>query len=165
MNQNITKRPPKFRIGNIVKYRGDIYLINGFNNFDYDVRAIDFTDEEEVKTGIGFGVENSMEFLYDTLDEFIKSTLDEYQNKDKKKMYPVFRVDVCFTGYALEYKLIGAESKDDLIAHISDIFTDDDIDCNGSVKRLVSDTSRFEEVKGLYTDTPYKVLDTYAYYE
>lgn len=84
--------------------------------------------------------------------------------KQTNKMYPVFRVDICFTGYAINYALIGAESIQDLIAHIHDIFTEDDMDYGyGSVDEITE--SRIEEVKGLYTNNPYIILDSYAYYE
>ena len=84
----------------------------------------------------------------------------------EKKFYPVFSVDICFTGYAMHYVLIGAESVEDLIAHIHDILTDNDLDYGTvSVDELACETSRFEEVKNMYTDKPYIVLDRYSYYE
>ena len=84
----------------------------------------------------------------------------------EKKFYPVFSVDICFTGYAMHYVLIGAESVEDLIAHIHDILTDNDLAYGtGSIDELVSETSRFEEVKNMYTNKPYVVLDRYSYYE
>lgn len=84
----------------------------------------------------------------------------------EKKFYPVFSVDICFTGYAMHYVLIGAESVEDLIAHIHDILTDNDLDYGtGSIDELAYETSRFEEVKNMYTDKPYVVLDRYSYYE
>ena len=84
----------------------------------------------------------------------------------EKKFYPVFSVDICFTGYAMHYVLIGAESVEDLIAHIHDILTDNDLAYGtGSIDELAYETSRFEEVKNMYTDKPYVVLDRYSYYE
>lgn len=84
--------------------------------------------------------------------------------KDLNKMYPVFRVDICFTSYAMHYVLVGAESKEDLLVHKHDIFTDTDLDYGtGSVDEITD--VRVEEVKGLYTDNPYTQLDHYSYYE
>lgn len=153
MKQNIIWTP-KFKVGNVIKYFGDIYEITGINQYGYDVNAIEYRDQEEVKTGLGRNVEHIMEFI-----------AEHHENKEKK-FYPVFRIDVCFTGYAMDYVLVGAESLDDLIAHIHDILTDDDIDYGtASVDELASETSRFEEVKNMYTDKPYTVLDSYSYYE
>ena len=145
---------PKFNVGNIIKYQGDTYQIMGISDWGYDVLAINFTDDEETKTGIGFSQEPVMEFISETF------------KKKEKKFYPVFRIDICFTGYAMHYILVGAQSVDDLIAHIHDILTDDDLDYGtASVDELVLETSRFEEVKDTYTDKPYVVLDSYSYYE
>jgi len=144
----------KFKEGNIIKYRGDTYQIMRLNDWGYDVFAIDFTDPEETCTGIGLSQEPVMEFISETF------------KKKEKKFYPVFRIDVCFSGYAMHYVLVGAESIDDLIAHIHDILTDDDLDYDAaSVDYLASEASRFEEVKNMYTDNPYVILDSYSYYE
>lgn len=144
---------PKFKVGNVIKYFGDIYEITGINQYGYDVNAIEYRDQEDVKTGLGRNVEHVMELI------------GEYREKEKK-FYPVFRIDICFTGYAMHYVLVGAESVDDLIAHIHDILKDDDLDYGmASVDELSSETSRFEEVKNMYTDKPYTVLDSYSYYE
>ena len=80
------------------------------------------------------------------------------------KMYPVFRVDICFSGYAIDYALIGAESVKDLLNHIHDIFSDDDLNYGLVSVDNITET-RIEEVKGLYTDKPYTVIDSYSYYE
>lgn len=63
MNKN------KFKIGNRIKYKGDIYRITGINSWGYDVHVIEYTDPEDVKTGIGFCAENDME-LYDGLTNY-----------------------------------------------------------------------------------------------
>ena len=144
---------PKFKIGNVIKYFGDIYEITGINQYGYDVSVIEYRDQEDVKTGLGRNVEHIMELIA------------EHREKEKK-FYPVFRIDICFTGYAMHYVLVGAESVNDLIAHIHDILKDDDLDYGmPSVDELASETSRFEEVKNMYTDKPYTVLDSYSYYE
>lgn len=153
MKQNIIWTP-KFKVGNVIKYFGDIYEITGINQYGYDVNVIEYRDQEEVKTGLGRNVEHIIELI------------SERREKKEKKFYPVFRIDVCFSGYAMDYVLVGAESMDDLIAHIHDILTDDDLDYGtASVDELASETSRFEEVKNMYTDKPYTVLDSFSYYE
>ena len=145
---------PKFKVGNVIKYFSDIYEITGINQYGYDVNVIEYRDQEDVKTGLGRNVEHIMELI------------SEHREKKEKKFYPVFRIDVCFTGYAMNYVLVGAENMDDLIAHIHDIFTDNDLDYGtASVDELASETSRFEEVKNMYTDNPYVILDSFSYYE
>ena len=64
----------KFKAGNIVKYRGDTYRIMRLTDWGYDVFAIDFTDPEDTKTGIGFRCEEEMTFVSET-----------YQDPKKKK--------------------------------------------------------------------------------
>ena len=153
MKQNIIWTP-KFKVGNIIKYFGDIYEITGINQYGYDVNVIEYRDQEDVKTGLGRNVEHIMEFIA------------EHREKKEKKFYPVFRIDICFTGYAMHYVLVGAESVNDLIAHIHDILKDDDLDYGAeSVDELALETSRFEEVKDMYTDKPYVILDSFSYYE
>ncbi|MBQ3416066.1 MAG: hypothetical protein IJH39_12190 [Clostridia bacterium] len=153
MKQNIIWTP-KFKVGNIIKYFGDIYEITGINQYGYDVNVIEYRDQEDVKTGLGRNVEHIMEFIA------------EHREKKEKKFYPVFRMDVCFTGYAMHYILVGAENVGDLIAHIHNFLTDDDLDYGAeSVDELALETSRFEEVKDMYTDKPYVILDSFSYYE
>lgn len=145
---------PKFKVGNIIKYFGDIYEITGINQYGYDVNVIEYSDQEDVKTGLGRNVEHIMELI------------SERRENKEKKFYSVFRIDICFTGYAMHYILVGAQSVDDLIAHIHDFLTDDDLDYGTeSVDELALETSRFEEVKNMYTDKPYIVLDSFSYYE
>lgn len=80
------------------------------------------------------------------------------------KQYAVFRIDICFTGYAIDYVLVGAESIEDLLAHMHEIFEENEIDYGTtSVDEITSD--RIKEVKGLFTNTPYIKLDSYRYYE
>ena len=148
MDQNNT---PKFKVGNIIKYFGDIYEITEIRPYGYDVKVIESNDPEDAKTGISFNGEQDMTLVS--------------EKKVERKFYPVFRIDICFTGYAMHYILIGAESVNDLIAHIHDILNDDDLDYGGSIDYLASDTSRFEEVRNMYTDKPYVILDSYSYYE
>lgn len=59
----------KFKIGDRIKYRGDIYRIVGISDWCYNVYPIEYTDPEDVKTGIGFCAENDME-LYDGLTNY-----------------------------------------------------------------------------------------------
>lgn len=64
------KMKHKFKIGNRIKYRGDIYRIIGINDWGYDVHVIEYTNPEDVKTGIGFCVENDMEPYEDGLTNY-----------------------------------------------------------------------------------------------
>lgn len=59
----------KFKVGDRIKYRGDIYKITNINFWGYDVFPIEYTDPYDVKTGIGFIAENNME-LYDGLTNY-----------------------------------------------------------------------------------------------
>lgn len=88
----------------------------------------------------------------------------------EKELYPVFRVNVCFTSYAMDYKLIGAKSRKDLIENFDwadgniDIF-DETFTFEEAMDDMNGEDFRIEQIEGLYTDTPYKVLDSYSYYE
>ncbi len=88
----------------------------------------------------------------------------------KKKLYPVFRVDVCFSSYAIDYKLIGAKSREDLIENFDwadaniDIF-DEAFTFKEAMDHMKGEDFRIKQIEGLYTDTPYKTLTTFAYYE
>lgn len=89
----------------------------------------------------------------------------------EKELYPVFSVDVCFASYAIDWILVGAKSKKDLI---------DNLDWNDGVIEIFEtfgsfddamrqieegDYHRIKQIEGLYTDTPYKILDRCSYYE
>ena len=86
----------------------------------------------------------------------------------EKNFYPVFSVDVCFTSYAMEYKLIGAKDKEDLLENFD--FKPWLTDYSGGTElqqqldAIKNAEYRIKQIEGLYTDTPYKVLDSYAYY-
>ncbi len=73
----------KFNIGDRIKYRGDIYKITSITDWGYDVLVEEFTDPEDVKTGIGFAAEENME-LYDGLTNYEKELngiiLDAFSN-------------------------------------------------------------------------------------
>ena len=86
----------------------------------------------------------------------------------------MYRVDCCLSSYAMDYKLIGAESPEDLVEHLKQVFTYQDL----SGKDVIFDTDKevIKEVKkymkarvtpidNLFTTTPYITLDTFAYYE
>ena len=84
----------------------------------------------------------------------------------EKKYYPLFSVDVCTMTCAMDYRLVGAESPEDLLAHWDEVFenvtlidfeNDDPVD----IKRL----DRITPIPDAYTTTPYKVIDGYSYYE
>lgn len=89
-----------------------------------------------------------------------------------KKMYQVFEVDVCFTSYAIDYVLIGAKDKDDLLAHIDDWFDDEKFfslhagdDTETLMHLIKTDEYRVKAVDNLYTDVPYTVLNEFSYWE
>lgn len=83
-------------------------------------------------------------------------------------MYPVFRIDICFSSYATDYILVGAKDKDDLIKHLKDVISDNDL-YGGSIDDIISsEKSRFkriDEIKHMLTDIPYTIIDSYSYYE
>ena len=88
----------------------------------------------------------------------------------EKELYPVFSVDVCFASYAMDYKLIGAKSRKDLIENFDwadgniDIF-DKAFTFKEAMDHMKGEDFRIKQIPGLYTDKPYEILDTYAYYE
>ncbi len=88
----------------------------------------------------------------------------------EKELYPVFRVDICFEAYAMEDKLIGAKSREDLIENfdfkscLHDRFDSEDLQEHLFLLKNNKEY-RIAQIKGLYTDKPYEVLDTFAYYE
>ena len=78
-----------------------------------------------------------------------------------EKKYKVYSIDTCFDEYAIEFKLVGAESVDDLLSHLDTV-----VEYKRQVKKIVRDKDwRISEIPHLYTDTPYVVLDCYAYCE
>lgn len=85
----------------------------------------------------------------------------------EEKLYPVFQVDICFSSYALDYQLVGAENVDDLKEHIEEIFGNSL--SKSEIKKIKkpgkNDYDRIEQIDGLYTKEPYKILTTFAYYE
>ena len=78
-----------------------------------------------------------------------------------KKYYKVYSVDFNFEDYAMDYRLIGAENEDDLISHLGEF-----VDSKKRLEKIVKEKEwRIEEVKNLYTDVPYEILDSYGYME
>ena len=61
---------PKFKVGNVIKYFGDIYEITGINQYGYNVNVIEYRDQEDVKTGLGRNVEHIMEFIAEGWSEY-----------------------------------------------------------------------------------------------
>lgn len=88
----------------------------------------------------------------------------------EKELYPVFCVDVCFASCAMDYKLIGAKSREDLIENFDwadgniDIF-EESFTFEEAMDHMKGEDFRIKQIEGLYTDTPYKILDSYSYYE
>ena len=149
---------PKFKVGNVIKYFGDIYEITGINQYGYDVSVIEYRDQEDVKTGLGRNVEHIMELIV------------EYRENKEKKFYPVFRVDVCFSGYAMEDVYIGAVDKDDLVNHLKDILTgfwkeDNPTDEDEYIKEIIEEDYRIKEIDHMFTDNPYTIIESCSYYE
>ncbi|MEE3417071.1 MAG: hypothetical protein VZR53_17130 [Prevotella sp.] len=129
----------------------------------------------------------------------------------EKEFYPVYSVNVCFEDYEMYYVLVGAESEEDLIEHIFDVFPDtvrplneNDLwalkDDEQVQKKLLGSNAnstitvleeglyikdgmvhepyftdkqlkvlcdkkyhRIEEVKGMFTFEPYKILMSYCH--
>ena len=82
-----------------------------------------------------------------------------------KKMYKVFVVDVCFDSYATDDVIVGAEGVDDLIQHIPVIFDDYSFTDDNKETFLKQLQHRIAVIEHLYTDTPYQILTSFAYYE
>lgn len=89
-----------------------------------------------------------------------------------KKMYQVFEVSVCFTSYAIDYVLIGAKDKDDLLAHIDDWYDDEEFfslrpgeDAETLMNLIKTNEHVVKAIDNLYTDVPYTVLNRFSYYE
>lgn len=111
-----------------------------------------------------------------------------------KKFYTVFKIDTSFNEWDTDYKYVGANSKEDIIQHIREIFpdyvdivTEDNIDFYseeymddnlkiGDEKRfpwfsdeefnnICTQEYRIEEVKNLYTDIPYIIVDSFGHIE
>lgn len=79
------------------------------------------------------------------------------------KYYPVFRVDAAFEEYSINYKYIGAESKEELINRFD---WKSVLNTNGRIRQFKRDADwRIEVIPHIFTDFPYKVLETTAYYE
>lgn len=74
----------------------------------------------------------------------------------KEVEYKIFKVDVCEQPWAIEYSLVGAKSKKDLLAHWDEIFED---------KASIKNDARITPIPDAFTTVPYKILDTFSYYE
>ena len=113
--------------------------------------------------------------------------------KKNRELYNIYSIDVCFESYAMDEVLVGAKSKKDLIAHIKDVFPDEDYEIQeydvgedgeypnnkvGDIVKIPQYTKKqFREICNgnlyprikykphLFTDTPYVVLDTKYYIE
>lgn len=84
----------------------------------------------------------------------------------EKKYYPLFSVDVCTMTYAMDYRIVGAESPEDLLAHWEELFGNDTlIDYEHDTPVEIKSLDRITPISDAYTTTPYKVIDGYSYYE
>ena len=90
----------------------------------------------------------------------------------EKKYYQVFSVDMSFDPWSMNYVLIGGESEDDVASHLKEIYSF--IGHKGKrvyfnqkyVKRVIKEkTNRIVPINDLFTTAPYKLLDTFGYYE
>jgi len=85
----------------------------------------------------------------------------------EEKLYPVFQVDVCFSSYAMDYELVGAETISDLKEHLNEIFGNSLT--KEEIKKIKhpgqNDFNRIKKLDGIYTKEPYKNLTSYGYYE
>ena len=107
---------------------------------------------------------------------------------EEKKLYQVFSIDVCLTSYAIDYIYVGGESIEDIKNHFKDIFPDEEIEVceyikdeypdneigdivyepqytNDEIDTIFGCASRINPIKDVYTTTPYRILDSVAYYE
>lgn len=91
---------------------------------------------------------------------------NETDMKTDKELYQIFEVDTCTQSYAMEYTLIGAVDLDDLIKHLPDILKEMGKSYNER-RQMMKDFKEWppKEIGGAYTDTPYKALSCYGYYE
>ena len=130
-----------------------------------EAKAITDTDDQNPFAGI------FLNNLCDVVDEFIH-VRDQHIQENTAKHYQVFRVDVCTSDWAMDDVLIGGESVDDVAGNLKEAFSL--IDKNGKkryyeqnmVKRVAKEKDhRIKPVENLYTTTPYKILDRYAYSE
>lgn len=79
------------------------------------------------------------------------------------KYYPIFRVNIAFESYSIDYIFIGAESKEELISRFD---WQSVLETNGQARKFKEDADwRIEVVPHMFTDFPYQVLDHIAYYE
>ena len=79
---------------------------------------------------------------------------------EENKLFPVFVVNVCFSSWSMDEILVGAEDENDLIKNLKSVVHKDD------VKKIKKEKSwRIRKVPNLYTDSPYVILDRYAYFE
>ena len=74
----------------------------------------------------------------------------------KEVKYKIFSVDVCEAPWAIDYSLVGAKSKKDLLAHWDEIFED---------KASIKSAARITPIDGAFTTVPYETLDNFSYYE
>lgn len=82
----------------------------------------------------------------------------------EKKLYKIFVVDACTTPYAMNDILIGAENKEDLLQHLPEILNEYDED-----KQIIlannNNSDYYPRELNAWTDTPYVILERFAYYE
>lgn len=86
----------------------------------------------------------------------------------EKQYYPVYTIDICFESYATDYIWVGAEDTQHLLEWL--FSKESGYKFNKAQKKEIKDSlkgewSRARKLKHVWTDTPYKVLESFGYYE
>lgn len=137
------------------KYSLEIYPYHNYDNSKWWYEIIKYPNSV---AEYECGKDEELNTYEEACEDAIKYCLENLIKSMEKELYPVFSVDVCFASCAMDYKLIGAKSREDLIENFD--WADDQ-----EMGHMKGEDYRIKQIKGLYTDTPYKVLDTYTYYE
>ena len=81
----------------------------------------------------------------------------------ENKLYKIFVVDMCTASYAMDDVLIGAENKEDLLKHLPEILNENNEDKEFILEHNNGDY--YPRELNAWTDTPYVILERFAYYE
>lgn len=110
----------------------------------------------------------------------------------EKEFYPVYKIDANFDEWNTLYHFVGAKSETDLVEHFKEIFPDDTFVLDISEQEYYPDKkvgdiiahpwfekeeeeaicdlrqgeyNRIQRVKNLFTDKPYKIIETHIHIE
>ncbi len=100
-------------------------------------------------------------------EDMLKEMVKGYKGDDAdKKLYPVFKVDVCTQDFAAEDMIVGANDLQDLIDHLPDILKEGNRS-KRDIRTLMKGYKDFppELIEDTYTTTPYKYLTGFGYAE